>query len=359
MVTSSTAAAPPRSTLSDTKTFLTQSAYSDFFATAYIQLCVLSYKTPSDIPGMVANPKLVQPWGDGSWSCTWGPALDESGANLAFVATYTDHATRLPVASVIVTRGTDITSDAWGDLVQAYEDLGVLSQQPLPWLSDSSILVAEGTLYALAAINGLQSGGVGLQEYLASSLGNPANERPVLVLTGHSLGGCITTVAAPWLQWSLAQAGVTVPIVPVTFAAPTAGNAAFANYFQQRFLYAPRYVNNLDLVPLAWDNLEGMKSLYNPCQIDVPWFASLTLDGAILAMDGVGVSYLQPAQSAVLKGTCVPGVDDWYTEVAYQHHSVTYLSLMTGGDATPTLKLRPRTARSTAAKAALASPVKR
>lgn len=353
--TALTAATPPRGTLSDTKAFLNQAAYADFFAVAYVQLCVVSYMTPGDIPSKVADPAVVQPWGEGSWSCTWGPAQDAAGANLVFVATYTDRATRLPVASVVVTRGTNITSDIWSDLVQAFEDLMVLSPQPLPWLSESPVRVAEGTLDALCVIEGLQSGGVGLRDYLAGVLGNPANERPVLVLTGHSLGGCITTVAAPWLQVGLAQAGVKVPIVPVTFAAPTAGNNAFATYFQQCFSYAPRYVNSLDLVPLAWADLNGMKSLYDPCHIPMPLAARLTLDGFIELMRLAEVSYRQPSQTAVLKATCATGVTDWYTEAALQHHATTYQSLMTGSSATPHIELRPRTPRNAGARTALAA----
>jgi hypothetical protein len=356
MTRSPIAAPPPCGTPSDAKASLIQAAYSDFFAVAYVQLCVLSYQKPAEIPAMVANPKFVQPWGEGSWSCTWGPALDPSGANLVYVATYTDRATRLPVASVVVTRGTNITSDAWSDLVQAFEDLMVLWQQPLPWLSDPSVVVAEGTLYALAAIENLQSGGVGLRNYLAGFLGNPANQRPVLVLTGHSLGGCLTTVAAPWLQSSLAQVGVKVPVVPVTFAAPTAGNNGFANYFQQCFSYAPRYVNSLDLVPLAWSDLEGMKSLYDPCQISTPLAARLVLDSTMSAMSIARVSYRQPSQTAVLNAACAPGVDDWYTEVGLQHHATTYLSLMTGSSELPRIELRPRTPRDSGARAALTVP---
>ena len=64
-------------TADDLKTELLQHASADMFAVSYLQLCEVSYDVvPSSIPGDVANPKTVYPWGDGYWRCTWGPALD-------------------------------------------------------------------------------------------------------------------------------------------------------------------------------------------------------------------------------------------------------------------------------------------
>ena len=223
---------------------------TDIFGLSYIQLCGLSYDVvPADIPAQVADPANVTPWGEGSWSCIWGPALDPDEANLVYVAAYTEAG--LPVAAVVVVRGTDVTNDAWGDLKEAFEDLTAAYQVNLPWHGDPSVLVADGTLDALTTIEMMQSGGKRLRDFLAGFLGDPANERPVPVVTGHSLGGCVATVLAPWLKTSLKRIGVEAPVVPCTFAAPTAGNQAFTRYFADLFPYAPRYYNNLDVVPLA------------------------------------------------------------------------------------------------------------
>jgi hypothetical protein len=281
---------------------------------------------PSSIPGDVANPKTVYPWGDGYWRCTWGPALDPVEANLVYVATY--YQAGLPVALVVVVRGTDVTDDVWGDLWEAFEDLMVLVQVPLPWLRDSTPQIAEGTLAALDTIMGLTSNGQNLFGYLLATLADPANENPVLVVTGHSLGGCIASVAAPWLKAALSSVNVNNPIVPVTFAAPTAGNAAFATYFTNQFSYCPRYYNTLDVVPMACANLAGMKTVYQPCGISIPLSADLLIDSMQEAMNLAGVSYAQPAtMRAPLRGACFP-TSDWYTQLAYQHHATTYLTLM-------------------------------
>jgi len=321
----------PSLTLAETRESLIGAvAAADYFALAYIQLCGLSYwPNPAQIPQLVADPSQVTPWGDGRWACIWGPALDDEEANLVYVAAYYDKATGLPVAAVVVVRGTDVTDDIWGDLKEAFEDLDVPFQYPLPWLSGSAARVAGGTLDALTTIEGFTSGGRTLRQFLAGFLGNPANEKPVLVVTGHSLGGCVATVLAPWLQWSLATGGVNVPTVPATFAAPTAGNAAFAQYFGSTFQYAPRYFNTLDAVPCGWADIDRIKTIYDQNGLSTPEIIKLTLDGFQFAIREGGASYAQPACLGELNGYFCLGFD-WYQQISTQHDHRTYIALMQG-----------------------------
>ena len=223
---------------------------TDIFGVAYLQLCQISYALPSAIPGLV-NTKMPPLSAGGRWACVWGPVESDDLANLVFVAAYYDGPNLPPTFAAVVTRGADAdVDDVWGVLQQAFEDFYVIFQRSPPWLPfGSPALVADGTLFALENIQGFSSGGVSLLDFVANFLQAPENQNPLLVCTGHSLGGCVTSVLAPWLQSSLALVGVSNPIVPATFAAPTAGNAAFADYYTSTFSYCPRYYNTLDIAP--------------------------------------------------------------------------------------------------------------
>lgn len=319
----------------DIKAGLTaDSAASDYFSLAYAQLCGISYAPDhSRIPAMVADPSQVTPWGDGSWKCIWGPAADYYNANLVYVAAYYDRPTGLPVAAVTVVRGTDVTDDLWGDLKEAFEDMQVPWQYPLPWLPGSAAKVAGGTLDALTTIEGLGSQyvapGQRLRPFLAGFLGNPANQKPVLVVTGHSLGGCIASVLAPWLHTALASGGVNVPIVPATIAAPTAGNAEFAAYLNATFQYAPRYYNLLDVVPCAWADIPLIKTIYDDFGLSTPLAVDLIFDGFQEAMRIEGATYAQPAGRGPLTGTFCIGFT-WYQQISTQHDHRNYIALLGG-----------------------------
>ncbi|MGZ9117177.1 MAG: lipase family protein, partial [Methylocystis sp.] len=241
---------------------------TDIFGVAYLQLCQISYALPSAIPGLV-NTKMPPLSAGGRWACVWGPVESDDLANLVFVAAYYDGPNLPPTFAAVVTRGTDAdVDDVWGVLQQAFEDFYVIFQRSPPWLPwGSPALVADGTLFALETIQGFSSGGVSVLDFVSNFLQAPENQNPLLVCTGHSLGGCVTSVLAPWLQSSLALVGVSNPIVPATFAAPTAGNAAFADYYTSTFSYCPRYYNTLDIAPLAWGNLDAFSTLYDGCNI--------------------------------------------------------------------------------------------
>jgi hypothetical protein len=326
-------AAAPALTAADLKASLTQpSAASDRLNLAFIQLCQISYDVhPSDIAPAVSDPAQVTPWGDGAWSCIWGPAVDWDLANLVYVAAYRDLASGRPLAVAVVVRGTDITGDCWSDLKQVFEDLAVTSQEKLPWLAGSEARVAEGTLDALTTIEKLRGHGTGLREFLAGYLNDPANDKPVLVVTGHSLGACVATVLAPWLSESLAAAGVSVPIVPVTFAGPTAGNAAFAAYYDGLFPYSPRYWNSLDVVPCGWAEIDRVKTIYAGQGLATPEIVRILIDGYDYFMREAKASYVQPGGAGIaLQGTFCANLRDWFEQISAQHDPGAYIAMLQG-----------------------------
>lgn len=293
----------------------------DPFAGCYAQLCQVSYFAPSDIPAGVTKVNTLDP--GGQWQCVWGPAQDLDESNLAFVAAY--YSGGIPVFAVTVIRGTDLSI---GIVEQIWEDLDSWKQGNLPWVTDPNILVAQGSLDGLAVIQGLSWHDQTVDQFLVSFLQNLANQKPLPIVTGHSLGGCLTTLVAPWLQFQLKQAGVTSPMVPATFAAPTAGNAAFAEYYDSSFQYALRFYNTLDVAPMAFGDLIGIETIYVPYNLPIPGLLYAAIAGFAVILQDQRISYAQPfTNNALLKGQFFPG-SDWDDEAFYQHHITTYMTIM-------------------------------
>lgn len=313
------------------------------FALPIMQLCRVSQGPFEKIKPDVENPAFVAPWAGGRWECSWGPAQDLSQANLAYVADYRVPGEAAPAATVVVLRGTDMTGDIWGDLKEAFEDLLVVRQLPPTWPYDPGAKVARGTLDALRAIEALRADSIGLLDFLAGRLRTPAGRPGLLIVAGHSLGGCLATVAAPWLKSSLKSQGIDARILPVTFAAPSAGNAAFAAAFATEFPDCIQYYNGLDVVPRGWAELAAVKTIYEQSGAPAPGAVRIMIDIYTAAMKEAGSAYVQPTTPrTALAGTYQQGLD-WYQQIGHQHHGETYLALL--GDpvtSIPPLRVRPR-----------------
>jgi triacylglycerol lipase len=300
-------------------------------AIAMLQLCEVSYFAFDQIRSAVGSlPKLNS---GGKWSCPWGPARDNDDANLAFIATYSPGAMQAPTFAAVVIRGTDLSLYAPIDAVkQLWQDLEAWDPQPLPLPGvPSSVLVAGGTLDGLAAIQNLTWGkNITLQAALTALFTGPA-QPGFLAVTGHSLGACLATVVAPWLQTALTNSG---QIVPVTFAGPTAGNLDFANYFDGMFSTSLLYRNPLDIAPLAFVDLSAMEDIYYQLQVPLgtPLAMPLEMDALICCAEGllIDTNYAQPNGNAPALGAIWLITNSWFDEAFYQHHPRTYMNLLGG-----------------------------
>ncbi len=228
----------------------------------------------SEILTLIGNaiPK-IPPIANPAWQVVWGPATyTQPGAlkqdNLMFAAQNPSD----PSQIVVAVRGTNFVAD----LDWLMEDFDVRQMIIWPPGNSKGAAISESTsigLQILLAMNGAtQSGGVqGATMSLTSFLQTQTATGPInLCITGHSLGGSLAGTLALYLKdnpnsWDASsQSNVSC----ITFAAPTAGNTAFAAYSDGEFKASPNPVPpnwdttlgttfdavrcNLDIAPMAW-----------------------------------------------------------------------------------------------------------
>ncbi len=241
-----------------------------------IQSEIETYVKGQFLPALPAAPdKPDAPPVTGRWQMEWGPAITGKNANLMFALSYRDTGAEddPPVFAAVCIRGTDTASSYAGDITQIIEDLDAVLKVKWTDAVDGTCPGGEGLLDDAARI--AQGSCIGLKDLLAATDGKTGQgvegwlegflrrhpDTPVVV-TGHSLGGCQTTVMALYLQQKLAQA----KICPNPFAPPTAGNRKFAELYNAAFASEDRATGNLwwndmDLVPQAYTQGLGPDSI--------------------------------------------------------------------------------------------------
>ena len=198
-----------------------------------------------------------------TWQVVWGPALNADRSNLAYAAR--NSVTGQLAVSI---RGSDFSF--WLNWI---EDLAVIRLVPydqfVPSVSKSA-QIAVGTAIGLRQILGMRDGTESLETFLTA-----APEGTPILITGHSLGGCLGSALAPCVaDWVGGASGLSV----YTIAAPSPGNADFADYYNTLFTdqsgrsMAFRFFNSLDVVPNAWASLNTVETYYPPlvpCPADI------------------------------------------------------------------------------------------
>jgi hypothetical protein len=246
---------------------------------AYLAYCGEQITTSNPEPeildlinkAMPQIPPIAAP--NATWRVVWGPvAYTVPGAlyqdDLMFVVqNQTD-----PTQFAIAIRGTNFISD----LDWLLEDFDILQQ--IPWsLTQAGAQISESTSIGLQVLLGMQdSGQTTLLEFLKSQTAKPIN----LCVTGHSLGGCLAGTLALYLKdnrTSWDSSGTSV-VCCITFAAPTAGNAAFATYSDGQFTGGGAFP--------GWDSSLGTNCDAVRCSLDV---APLAWTAAAVTIPGNGV----------------------------------------------------------------------
>ncbi|MFD4658689.1 IPT/TIG domain-containing protein [Kitasatospora sp. NPDC058444] len=284
------------------------------------------------------------------WRLAW-LALSPDDANMAYIARSIDGSNRFAV----VVRGTV------GNITDILEDLDVGTVVPFTASgSPTPVAVSKGAMTAFTQVATMVSilpppgdvlgvpvpqdafarQGATLAEALAGLVqAAPSTPRPTVYVTGHSLGGCIATMLAPYL-YTQARSWTNVPQFALeTFAAPTAGLQSFATYLNGLpWLGNNHHFNAWDAVPLAWNDLKTVnKDSWYPSPGPA---GNLTVHHLFDVLNGLpkGKVYVQPGAQQELPpdgdySTHDPAlvnstVADFMGQVAYQHSNNVYLSLL-------------------------------
>lgn len=141
------------------------------------------------------------------------------------------------------------------------EDNDVLQTQAKALISDApgGANISNGAMSGANNIINIASSNGDLVSYLKSQVASGGT----VIVVGHSLGGALASVLALYLKAKLSSATLSC----FTFAAPTAGNQQFADYFDQTMAGAStRIFNSMDTVPHAWSakTITDIKKIYEP-----------------------------------------------------------------------------------------------
>lgn len=270
------------------------------------------------------------------WSLVWDPAA--INGNHCFIA-------KKDSLLVLSIRGSllEFSEAAFNNWV--LQDLNVKDQLDWPFSAQAGAKVSVGAFTGWKNITDMRDNvhHQTLLQFVDSACGPGST----LLITGHSLGGNLSTVCASWLYDHFHRSTKPLPgLNVITYAAPAAGNEAFAADYLHKFPGSTRYENVNDIVPKfpVADRVADLGHLYYPgpmaTEIKVGYgFLKMGLTnvftGMQLTLKGIGIAngnspYMQtngngfPVQVPLSGKFSASTVANWFAEAGYQHSMEQY-----------------------------------
>jgi pimeloyl-ACP methyl ester carboxylesterase len=269
---------------------------------------------------ILAEPGLAT---GGAWKATW-VGLSADRANMAYIA---QNAAANQFALSI--RGTNFSIK-----IDVAEDNDVSETVSFAEQAGAPSQISQGAMEAFQEVTGAVS--TLSKTTLAQELQKLADSHPgaQFFITGHSLGGCVATTVALYLNNLAQRWSNKVSFQVYTFAAPTAGTQEFAQLFAKTFAKSSwRVYNLLDVVPNAWQTLSKVADFYP----GGPQATSIIKDQLTKAQASTnGNAYMQPITNEVpLNQQGLRDMNhtanltyDFIQQVGFQHDVNTYLKLL-------------------------------
>lgn len=241
----------------------------------------------------------------GRWEVVWGPEVRSYGEDeKRQVASNALYVARNEAGQyVVATAGTNPIS-LYGWLTEDFDVRQMELWYDVAEAPDAPRISA-GTSIGLKHLLDMKDGDKDLVTFLTDTFSGTTRQTQ-LVVTGHSLGGALSSVLALYLNQQLAtwNPAETVVVSALPSAGATPGNKAFSDYFAEQIgARTLRFWNKLDPVPHGWqpDMVECMPFLYYPylkpgtlLQAIVGLVLSQSLEGTAPYPDGGFYTQLQP-----------------------------------------------------------------
>lgn len=205
------------------------------------------------------------------------------------------------------------------------EDFSVWQTDAWPY-GGSNVQVSSGSLFGLQSLLTIQGqNGQTLLDYL-NSLSTPPQ---TLFVSGHSLGGALSTLMSAYLCETLSS---QFQILGYSFGSPTVGTLDWTEYFSQAVPNFSRYWIKNDFVPRFWEIDDLGMILTESIPSPVPMVIEILILGLISVFSTDGPQYSTEITSNELPEVAVPNqsnhLDTYLDNIGLVHNGNTYLQQM-------------------------------